>query len=284
MPTLFHYETGRLLARFAHDTRFDYVNLALHLEDDITWVTECGPGGKPLAPPVPHQEPALDLTVYMSSAFCPFEDLVRFLEAIVLGVQECAFHWDAEGPGGDMRWRRSAPGTGHLLLRWSGARPAVSRRTLLETRDAAGALYGAFRAFVESPAYDPLRYEAMTWGRVLAAVCRPESLDDIARALARLPGDRAAVAVARMDEVAESRRDSGPALAFPLAHYLQAADSDLARAPLHDEWDGWSVEQRLDHLAEFFEGRTSGWFGADLRSLRSAMIEDWLAAQATAGP
>jgi hypothetical protein len=76
----------------------------------------------------------------------------------------------------------------------------------------------------------------------------------------------------------------GRALAFPLALFLLAAVCDLARGALLVVWVGWCVVQRLDHLAEFFEGRTSGWFGADLRSLRSAMIEDWLAAQATAGP
>ena len=89
-----------------------------------------------------------------------------------------------------------------------------------------------------------------------------------------------------MGEVAASRRERGPVRAFPLAHYLQAADGDLAdrrRDEWDDEWDGWSVEQRLDHLAEFFQAHPSGWFGADLRSLRSARIEDWLAAQATAG-
>lgn len=97
------------------------------------------------------------LECFLSSVFCPFRDLLAWLEAVVCGVQECAFQWDAEGCDGELRWHRRDAETGFLTITWGADRRRP--RLLLEGRQMVQAIYQGFRSFVESAGYEPSRYE-----------------------------------------------------------------------------------------------------------------------------
>ena len=282
-PVSVEYEPSRLEARFSHDT-FDYIHLDLRIGGDVTWVTECDTRGESLAPAVRHQQASVEFTLYMSSPFCPFGDFVRFLEAVTIGVQECAFSWNAEGPDGEFRWESAGDDEGMLTVRWHSSREPFSRRASLSRREAVDTLYGAFRRFVESAEYDPLRFEQLTQGECLELVLQRESLDDLRQALVRLDAPKVAGVVSRMDSVVGSRSSAGPPLTFPLSHFLDGEDgADIGAGFFPTEWDDWSVQLRLEHLGKFFAMGRSAWFGANLRKLRSKLVEDWLALRAGAG-
>ena len=55
-----------------------------------------------------------------SSVNCAFTDLINFLEAIVIGGQECAFAWDAEGPNGLICWKSFGSKGEYFLSRDGG--------------------------------------------------------------------------------------------------------------------------------------------------------------------
>lgn len=130
--TLFDYEPGRIEARFSHRTKYDYINLDIRMAGDITTTTECDDQGRK-AKPVSYQKERADFTVYMSSVFCPFKNLIWFLEAITLWVQECAFDWDAEGRDGRMHWRRRfIQETGFLTAEWDSSDAEFSHRMMLD--------------------------------------------------------------------------------------------------------------------------------------------------------
>lgn len=278
MALHFDYAPGQLEACFSHDTQFDYINLDIRLGGDVTWVTESDPQCHSFGPQVRHQRPSVESQLYVSSVFCPFRDFVSFLEAICVGVQECAFVWDAEGPTGEFRWQRSGDAAGQLTVRWSSSGEPIRWQTNLQTSRVVEALYRAFRGFVESPAYDPLRYERLTRGEALQCVLHPESLDELCRSLATLDAQTAAAVIVQMEDVAQARSMAGPALTFPIAHYLGLVDQcRVVDGVLPGCWDTWTFEQRLMQLDELLRTEVSSWEGENLRALRSVLVEDWLA-------
>jgi hypothetical protein len=92
--------------------------------------------------------------------------MVRWLEAVLCEVQECAFVWEGEGPDGELRWFNGREGGGHLELKWSGGRSTepFDHQVALDRRQMIQALYEGVRGFVASDRYDPLSYESLTRG------------------------------------------------------------------------------------------------------------------------
>lgn len=156
------WEAGVLEAGFRHD-RFDYLMLDIHMHGAVrvdTEVDDLFRKGRPDVSPMD----GLRLSMRMSSTFCPIRDFIRFLEAIVVGVQECAFEWDAEGPDGRMEWLRSSGGRGFLTVFWPMNYRSDGTREdgvgmLMERRQVVTALYYAFRSFAESASYRAQDYE-----------------------------------------------------------------------------------------------------------------------------
>jgi len=277
----FDYEPGRIEARFSHDTEYDYINLDIHMDGDITTTTECDDQGR-LAKPENHQKEGAEFQVYMSSVFCPFGGFVSFLEAITTQVKYCGFYWDPEGPSGEMRWdRRFADEDGFLTVEWHSNKNTFSHRVMLNTRQTVSALYRAFRSFVESAEYDPLRYEEVIDGEGFALVLSDATTNDFAGAIAKLDGTAAHSAISRIRETIATRKLNGPQLCFPIEYFLETGWTEIPLSEwdswLPPEWDSWSFDQRVHDMTELFRSQSAGWHGANLRELRSKLVEDWLA-------
>jgi hypothetical protein len=279
--TYFEYTPGRIATRFSHDAEFDYVNLDISMDGDITTTIDCDEDNR-LGKPQDHKRERVNLRVFMSSVFCPFRDFLRFLEAITLEVQHCSFGWDAEGPNGEMHWqRRFIRDTGFLTITWDANENEISHRMMLNTRQTVKELYSAFRTFVESPDYDPLRYEELANGEKFSLVLSDASLEDLARAIAALNVDGAHAAIRRIQDAVSNRSLRGPKLSFPITYFVDvrtvanySGDPDTS---MPADWKDLEVEQRMTRLMEIFEGDGSSWYGDNLRELRSKMVEEWLA-------
>jgi hypothetical protein len=278
--TFFNYEAGRIDARFSHDTKFDYINLDISMEGANTTTTECDEEGR-LAEPKNWQKDGVEFAVYMSSVLCPFRDFIRFLEAITIEVQECRFHWDAEGPEGVIRWTRRVIGdTGFLTVEWS-SEESFSNSMMLNTRQAVRTLYGAFRTFVESPDYDPLRYEQLTYGESIALVLSSVSLETLADTLGQLSESAAEAAIQRLRDAAQCRRSGGPKMTFTIEQFLEGTEATAnfydCKALIPADWNSLNQAHRVSSLKAIFDYQESSWFGTNLRALRSKLVEDWLA-------
>jgi hypothetical protein len=282
LPALtFRYQPGTMHARFYHST-YDYIELDIRMGGDTTWVQPVEPGScEPLGPEQRHAEASIEQTVYFSTPMrCGFTGLIRFLEAITIGVEECAFTWDPEGPFGSMRWFSHGTDSGAFKLVWSSGGANFDRTTSMPTYDAIDTLYSAFRTFVDSPEYEPFRYERIQEWDAYSLILKDASLGEFARAVASLPANQARGVLNRASAFAASR-SSCPNEDFGRRQTLEWFM--LGRHELDDEplrlpavWDGWNEAQRTRHLGRQWSGTRFGWDGSNLRRLRSEMIEEWL--------
>lgn len=268
----------KLKARFSHAADFDYICLRLALEGAAVHATPYDEECQGL-----RFTKVRKLSVYMSSVWCPFRNYIRFLEAIAIQVQECSFSWDAEGPDGGMKWeRRGFDDTGILTISWVDRHRTFKYRMVLETRQALRMLYTAFRRFVESPEYDPLRYEELDEKEAIALVIDSNDFDALVEIIINIDADRAERFIHGITSTISGRSVEGPNQQYSLKYFLALAES--IEIPYIDEdrwidpgnWSIWSQEQRKSEVHDMFERGPCGWFGDNLRELRSPLIEEWL--------
>lgn len=294
MGMFFDYTPGRIDARFRHAARSYTAVLRVRMSNAIVTTTPSDENWK-LGESTNHMQRAVDESVFISSIFCPFHDLVRFLEAVCLQVQECAFEWDAEGPTGRMEWqRRFTNDTGFLTLKWDGRFRGYERkfehRMMLDTRQMVRMLYTAFRRFVESPEYDPIRYEDMQVGEAFSLVLNDRSIDNLAEVAVNFEAWRAESLLYQLRGVVAEHQYDGKKISYPLQHYIELsklpvkfseAEVELGIAEINTwidkDWNSWDRQQRMAEVKRIFECKGLGCDGANLRKLRSALVEDWLA-------
>lgn len=194
------------------------------------------------------------LSMRVSSGYCPFPGLIAWLEAIASGVQECAFEWEAEGPDGRLEWDRP-----FLAVRWRQHGETRVLEVRSEAPQLVAAFYAAFRGFVESEAYQPLRYEELRNGEQLALMIGNRFSE--AELIGQLLEEDREAAEARLDAI------------WPVG------PSELNPGALPWIDAGWRVRdtsRRRKYLQEVFDLRGGGRYGTNLRTLRSAKIEQWL--------
>jgi hypothetical protein len=274
-PVTLRYAPGSVLARFSHGT-FDYIELDLRMGGETTWIQDWdAAAGRNVGEPTRLSKPSIERRVYFSSLWCAFPSLVRFLEAIAIGVDECAFTWDPEGPFGEMRWHGNGK-EGTFTLTWSGGE-SFRWSTRVCARDLVQSLYGGFRSFVESDDYDPMRYEQLRRWDMYALVLADAHLGQLARALANRSRHECALVLHRLDGVASRRADTAHPRQ-PLQWFLDVPnDSEPDWIELPAGWDGWTARQRMRHLGRQWRRPVDSWSGSNLRKLKSRIIEDWLA-------
>ncbi|AMO23249.1 hypothetical protein GCM10027034_42690 [Ramlibacter solisilvae] len=282
LPALsFRYEPGGLQARFYHSTA-DYIELDLRMGGETTWVQAVEAGtGRSIGDEHRGAKPSVEHTVYFSSLWCAFPAFIRFLEAITIGVQECAFSWDPEGPYGRMKWYSSGGAEGSFRLQWSSGKYTIDQSTRVPTRDVVETLYTAFRAFAESD-YEPFRYETLPEWDAYSLILADATLGDFARALATLSAAEATAVLMRAGQAMHDRGGDErvlPARCHSLEWFLLARhDANAGDSELPAAWDEWGEARRRHYLGSLWGRSTLGcWSGSDLRRLRSARIEEWLA-------
>lgn len=273
-------------AVFSHAEEFDYIDLRLAFDGFVFSSTPSSSNhydGHWEDLPCEHA----DLLVYFSSVFCAFRDFMKFLEAIAVGVQQCRFHWDAEGPDGCFSWHRSSyDGTGCLSATWQ-SRASFRYVVRIDGKQAVRTLYGAFREFVESEAYDPIRYERMTIGETLSHVLEYGDFEKLPAELSKLDARGANTLLNNANGGPDQREIRGPKQRYPLSHFLANLDDDALskNEPLEGmltaewvpaEWDEWSPEKRLQEVGAIMALGDGPWWGENLREIRSVLVEAWL--------
>lgn len=297
MPgTFFDHQPGRINARFRHGSGFDTIVLRIRMSGAVVTTTPCDDQFQK-GNPVNHVAAKQNFSVCMTSVWCPFADLIRFLEAIVIQVRECSFDWDAEGPCGVMKWeRRFVNKNGFLTVEWHSRSSKFEHRMMLDTKQAVRMLYTAFRRFVESPEYDFLRYEEHTIGEALVTglggrYSQNEIVEHIkwldlkgARKLLNVILQRSGY---RHGCTYEWKPENADQIRQPMefdqcmATYgvIDYEDSEYCKPDryIRDEWAGWDAAQREADLLELLAcGGSGGWYGAPLREMRSTIIEEYL--------
>jgi hypothetical protein len=283
--TDFAYEAGNIKVRFSQ-MEFDYIYITIHLIGHVVIQTHFG-GDDETETPVRRQKKNVDFEVDIASLECPFYDFIRFLEGISLDIEECAFTWIAEFSYGRMQWeRRFLKDTGFLTVEWSTSKEQFSHRMMLNTRQVVREFYSNFRRLIDSPDYDRLRYEGVTYGEALALVLSDASLDDLVEELVRRNAIEAKDLLLKLGEVHDSRSMAGlKNETRPIQYFLDAtADKDaLSDWPSYaawiiiPEWENWDIGQRKAHLQKVLDYRMPVWEGNNLKKMRSKLIEDWLA-------
>ena len=278
----FNYQPGRISARFQHGSGFDTIVLRIRMNGAIVTTTPCD-DQFPKGNPVNHVARAKDFSVNMTSVWCPFADFIRFLEAIVIQVKECSFDWDAEGPSGKMMWeRRFVNENGFLTVEWYSRSAKFKYRMMLDTKQTVRMLYTAFRRFIESPEYDPIRYEELKAGEAFRLVLTKDTesnIENLVEKLVELDVRSAERLIFSLCQIIHQRMCDKPWVRYSLQHYVLLSKEAIVEEREWNTWlpADWDIKDKVQRRTEIIEGVFNvgppNWYGANLRLLRSPLIE-----------
>ncbi len=223
-----------------------------------------------------------------------FRGMVNWLEAVTCNVAECAFSWDGEGPEGELRWFDGMRDSGLLNLAWTGRRDsaAFEHQVRLNKQQMVRALYRSFREFVESDRYDPINYERLVLGEIFDLVLN-EGRDACVHEIAVRDRLEAYALIQTIVGFAHDREKKAPRQTS-LLELMQQAQVYWKVLPVDEEsleerisglfdvtWNEWTYDRRRRYAEEeLCSVGGYGEFGESLRTLRSPLIESWLATRA----
>ena len=285
--TIFTYHEGYLRVRFRPADHGDFL-IYLHISADAVSDTAVDDGWNKCGVST-HLGDDLQVTMATSpteSRF--FGDMVRWLEAMITGVQECAFRWDNEGPEGRLHWRNHWDGRGILHLTWDGSREqpaAIDRRFLLDRAQVVRAFYDALHEMTASATYDRLAHEPVTVGECLDLIMDTADRNRFAGFLAAMDRERATRLLDALLAHAYDAQLGNPRVT-PLVRMVEeiegtAAHAAVLSAATTSQWlsDGWNDLPEARRLAEIESlSGSQAWYavGERLTELRSAALESWL--------
>ncbi len=203
---------------------------------------------------------AQSVNIRASEVFDPFPSLIRWLKAILTGVDECRSEFNEEGNiktfiahrrWDETLWFRisdSAPES-HLLLE-----AVVNRHQLIE------ALYRGIQKFALSDGYKRDHWDFISVSDKLKTLAPNLTLDAIIQSLAKLNQQEL---IAQFNE-ADQR-------------YVEIRGTDsIADWPVPAEYNSWPAEQREEFLWQSANEHINSWDGTNLRELKSRTIESYL--------
>ena len=128
-----------------------------------------------------------------------------------------------------------------------------------------------------------MRYEKMKIEETFSSVIKNATLDDLVKVVVDCSAQRAeSLIYAIRGAVSECVHD-GARASYPLQYYIEKSvapvDLDDFNSWIDKQWDSWDQVRRASYLREtlFPWSDLVYWDGANLRGMRSKLIEEWLA-------
>lgn len=274
---LFNYGPGRLNVHFVQG-QHGWMYMQLRLRTGVDTVTAVDDGFAPTGSSSGGGE-LLRRRLRISAAFCPFPQMIAWLEAVSLGLARCGWRWEGEGPEYELAWN----GTQLVIDEEFSREQPEALRLKLDRRQLVAAFYRPFRRFVESRRYRPAEYERRRVGEIMVEA-EGHGLTE-----QELRGRLLTLDAAELEPMLQGWRDNGIFSREGFADETPGAYRDpearlgsmrLWRFPyVTDEWNGWDAPRRRARIREIFDLVDDGYFGTPLRGLRSEIVERFLGAE-----
>jgi len=257
------------------DSRKSLVPVAVHfLSCEVGWIKFCVKAG------------TQSVNIHASDVFDPFPDLLAWLEAVAVNVQECAFIIDEEGYELEFRIKRIEEDDVFTISGWG--EPGAKRDYLSASVDRlqlVRAFYDGIRQFSISPTYVPSEWDYVPIaGRLLEILGDGWNHDQLIVALTRLNASELNLLFSSVESNAFSTTDEYKQnvarwLVHPDAEEIDEAWACSTRGWIIDsDYDSWGTSRRQAYLREYVTYNLSSWSGVSLRELHSEIVETRLRA------
>jgi hypothetical protein len=227
--------------------------------------------------------------VRASEVFDPFPDLLAWLEAIAVGVQECAFELDEEGGGKRFQFRCITYG-GFVFSMSDVPDVHVLLTGKVNPRQLVSAFYHGLREFAHSAKYKRAEWEIETLGERLASSFDPPMRqDDLlgylmvmgAEEMKELFFKAAPSYEVSFPEAKDKREEISLFVDYAVDRDNTETTKGMVRTPQHwcfpDGFDFLPERDRAEYIIQCLKEQVSSFDGTRLGDMQSAIIENWLA-------
>ena len=235
------------------------------------------------------------LTVRLSHIYDPLPDMLAWLEAITIGVEECGFRVDEEGAfvnfSAHKQLRADDQSRVYTVINIVPQYDVQPLQAIMPTTDLVAAFYRAFRTFADSPGYVRKQWEYLTLEQVIheqlgmtasAWIDSVISLElrQLQMALWRLAPQILVNSGSYLDNIGTE------------AELMELTGKTIGEAgglpcywPLPQElWGPYAKKNeqaQRKFLEECLPEQIGSWGGTPWRRMRSSLIEHWLASESS---
>lgn len=224
-----------------------------------------------------------------SETWDPFPALMAWLESLALGVHECAFLLDPEGPPEICFRATPFGGWGNVKFTLSEYEAEPRLSVALPRIELVEAFYRAVVDFSESELYHPKQWEAQRLGSAIEQKLGmpPEAWIEQVVTLSRREVQKRIWVIypeCTLPDTSRSPEDLGTLEERAEMELIDSEDNFIpAYWPLHKDWDNLTMDRRRDDLLNYMSCNFGPYRGMPLRLFRSPLIEDWLAGRPLSG-
>lgn len=231
-----------------------------------------------------------EVNIRASEVYDPFPDLIAWLEAIVAGVQECAFDMEEEGPEKRFEYRKIT--YKNFRFRITDNYEEILLEAFVDSKQLVSEFYNSLKAFASSDEYQKNKSEwedELLWER-MSKITNPHATREVVLH-ALLQKNR--------EKIIETFFKFAPffLLAYPdakdesdnfsrLVDYTLNPDDPVTKQglvetpqywPVPEEFDEWPIDKRSQYLEECMDENVNGTkCGTRLGNIHSTIIDQYL--------
>jgi len=235
------------------------------------------------------------LTVRLSHIYDPLPDMLAWLEAIVIGVEECGFCVDEEGAfvnfSAHKQLRADDQSRVYTVLNVAPQYDVQPLQAIMPTTDLVAVFYRAFREFADSSEYVRTQWEYLTLEQVMYeqfGMTASAWIDSVIS----LESRQLQMALWRLDPQILVNPENCLDDIGTEAELMELTGKTIGEAgglpcywPLpQDIWGQYTnkdEQAQRKFLEEYLPEQIGSWSGTPWRKMRSSLIENWLDAESS---
>jgi hypothetical protein len=238
------------------------------------------------------------VSIRASSWDDPFPRLLTWLEAIAIGVEECAFSFDEDGPDKEFRIFNRYNHTSRLVIGeprhdfWRG-RPADFLNARVDSRKLVAGFYQSLIVFSESPLYRKEHWQTTSVGECIRYELDGKwSNTDLVDSLMEYDNNQLEMILGKIDfafktgmyRQREKFKDFKSYLEWCLGRleidYVESLDLKCEPYSFHRDLDSMDDKDKRAFLEDALIWNVNNWDGCKIGSLRSDIIEGFIELEA----
>ena len=231
-----------------------------------------------------------EVNIRASGVFDPFPDLIAWLEAVTVGVQECAFDMEEEGP--EKRFEYQKVTYNKFRFRITDNYEKILLNAFVDSKQIVSAFYNGLKEFASSDEYQNNKSEwedELLWERMSMAGSPPVRREVVSHYLLQQKREKIIEVFFKFAPLVyisfPDAKDKGEEISRYGEYVMKPDDPDTKQGlvetpqywPIPEDFDAWTLDKRSQYLEECLDENVNGTkCGKRLGNIRSAIIDQYM--------
>lgn len=231
-----------------------------------------------------------EVHIRASEVFDPFPDLIAWMEAVTVGVQECAFDMEEEGPEKRFEYRKI--NYKKFRFRITDNYEEILLEAFVDSKQLVSAFYNSLKGYASSDEYQKNKSEwedELLWERMSMAGNPPVRREVVLQYLLQQKREKIIEVFFKFASFVcisfPDAKDKGEEILRYAEYVMKPEDTETKQGlvetpqywPIPEDFDAWTLDKRGQYLEECLDENVNGTkCGTRLSNIHSTIIDQFL--------